>query len=138
MHAKSLQLCLTFCKPMDCSPPGSFIFSRQEYWSGLPCPPPGNVPNPGIELTPSLRSPPSAGTFFTARTTYLYIVKYSSCRRDRVHAQFFALDYQFLLGFLDIDIGLPCFPDCSVDKESACNAETSVRFLSWEDPLEKG
>jgi len=24
-------------------------FSRQEYWSGSPCPPPGNVPNPGIE-----------------------------------------------------------------------------------------
>ena len=26
-------------------------FSRQEYWSGLPCPPPGDLPNPGIELT---------------------------------------------------------------------------------------
>ena len=25
-------------------------FSRQEYWSGLPCPPPGDLPNPGIEL----------------------------------------------------------------------------------------
>ena len=25
-------------------------FSRQEYWSGLPCPPPGNLPDPGIEL----------------------------------------------------------------------------------------
>ena len=25
-------------------------FSRQEYWSGLSCPPPGNLPNPGIEL----------------------------------------------------------------------------------------
>ena len=24
-------------------------FSRQEYWSGLPCPPPGDVPNPGFE-----------------------------------------------------------------------------------------
>ena len=27
-------------------------FSRQEYWSGLPCPPPGNLPNPGIEPRP--------------------------------------------------------------------------------------
>ena len=26
-------------------------FSRQEYWSGLPCPPPGDLPDPGIELT---------------------------------------------------------------------------------------
>ena len=26
-----------------------WAFSRQEYWSGLPCPPPGDLPNPGIE-----------------------------------------------------------------------------------------
>jgi len=25
------------------------IFSREEYWSGLPCPPPGNLPHPGLE-----------------------------------------------------------------------------------------
>ena len=36
-------------------------FSRQEYWSGLPCPPPGDLPNPGIEP----RSPVSVGGFFT-------------------------------------------------------------------------
>ena len=31
-------------------------FSRQEYWSGLPCPPPGDLPNPGIELkSPALQ-----------------------------------------------------------------------------------
>ena len=35
---------------MDCSPqtPLSVEFSRQEYWSGLPCPPPGDLPDPGI------------------------------------------------------------------------------------------
>ena len=137
MHAKSLQLCLAFCDPVDCSPPGSSIFTRQEYWSGLPCPPPGNVPNPGIELT-SLRSPALAGRFFTTRASYPYIMKYSSYRRDRLHAQFSALDYQFLLGFLNIDIGLPCFPDSSVDKESSCMQETSVLFLGREDLLEKG
>ena len=41
---------------MDCSPPGSSClwgFSRQEYWSGLPCPPPGDLPNPG-RLNPGL------------------------------------------------------------------------------------
>ena len=42
-------------------------FSRQEYWSGLPCPPPGDLPNPGIELE-SLISPALAGEFFTANT----------------------------------------------------------------------
>ena len=39
---------------MDYSPPGSSVhevFSRQEYWSGLPCLPPGDLPDPGIEPT---------------------------------------------------------------------------------------
>ena len=44
-------------------------FSRQEYWSGLPCPPPGDLPEPGIEHT-SLKSPTLAGGFFTTSTTW--------------------------------------------------------------------
>jgi len=44
-------------------------FSRQEYWSGLPCPPSGNLPNPGME-PPSLRSPALIGRFFTTSTTW--------------------------------------------------------------------
>ena len=39
-------------------------FSRQEYWSGSLCPPPGNLPNPGIKLE-SPASPALAGRFFT-------------------------------------------------------------------------
>ena len=39
-------------------------FSRQEYWSGLPGSPPGDLPDPGIEPM-SLRSPALAGRFFT-------------------------------------------------------------------------
>ena len=42
-------------------------FSRQEYWSGLPCPTPGDLFNPGIEPA-SLISPALAGRFFTAET----------------------------------------------------------------------
>ena len=41
--------CPTLCNPMDCSPPTSMVFSRQEYWSGLPFPSPGDLPNPGIK-----------------------------------------------------------------------------------------
>ena len=41
--------------------PLSLGFSRQEYWSGLPFPPPGDLPVPGIEPT----SPALAGGFFT-------------------------------------------------------------------------
>ena len=39
-------------------------FSRQEYWSGLPCPPPGDFPDPGIKSA-SLTTPALAGGFFT-------------------------------------------------------------------------
>ena len=44
------QFYATLCDPMDCSPqaPLSIGFSRQEYWSGLPCPSPGDLPDPGI------------------------------------------------------------------------------------------
>ena len=42
----------------------SIEFSRQEYWSGLPSPLPGDRPNPGIELT-SFTSPLLTGGFFT-------------------------------------------------------------------------
>ena len=58
--------CVQFCNHMDCSPPGSSVngFSRQEYWSMFPCPLPGDLPNPGIELA-SLMSPVLAGGFFT-------------------------------------------------------------------------
>ena len=44
-------------------------FSRQEYWSGLPCPPPGDLPAPGIQPS-SLASPALAGGFFTAGATW--------------------------------------------------------------------
>ena len=49
--------------------PLSMGFSRQEYWSGLPCPPPGNLPRPGIKLT-SFTSPALAGGFFTTSATW--------------------------------------------------------------------
>ena len=48
--------------------PLSMGFSRQEYWSRLPCPPPGALPNPGIEPT-SLMSLALAGGFFTTSAT---------------------------------------------------------------------
>ena len=47
------QSCLTLCDPMDYithQAPLSMGFSRQEYWNRLLCPPPGYIPDPGIEL----------------------------------------------------------------------------------------
>ena len=43
------QLYPTLCDPVDCQAPLSIGLSRQEYWSGLPCIPSGDLPNPGIE-----------------------------------------------------------------------------------------
>ena len=51
MRSEVSQSCLTLCKLMDCSlqAPPSMEFSRQEYWSRLPFPSPGDLPDPGIE-----------------------------------------------------------------------------------------
>ena len=65
------QLCLTLSSPLDCNHPGSSAlgFPRQEYWHGLPLPPPGDLPSPGME--PGFHASPSlAGGFFTRSTTW--------------------------------------------------------------------
>ena len=51
--------------------PLSVGFPRQEYWSGLPCPPPGDLPHPGVKPA-STRSPALAGGFFPTNATYAY------------------------------------------------------------------
>ena len=70
VRAKAFQSCPALCDPMDCSTPVASVqgFSRQGYWSGLPCPPPGDLPLPGMEPI-SLTSPILAGRFFTTSTT---------------------------------------------------------------------
>ena len=47
----------------------SMGFSRQEYWSGLPCPPPGHLPDPVIEAA-SFTSPALSGRFFITSATW--------------------------------------------------------------------
>ena len=66
------QSCLTLCDTMDCSLPGFCVhkFSRQEYWSGLSCPPPGALPNPGIEP----RSPALQTDYLSSETPRKYKV----------------------------------------------------------------
>ena len=55
--------------PVTRQAPLSLGFSRQAYWSGLPCPPPGNLPDLGIKPT-SLTSPALEGEFFTTGATW--------------------------------------------------------------------
>ena len=69
--AKMLSRVWLFATPwsVDRQGPLSMGFSRQEYWSGLPYPPPGNLPDPGIEPT-ALTSPALSGRFFTTSATW--------------------------------------------------------------------
>ena len=69
--AQSLRRVHLFAIPWTACPPSSssMEFSRQEYWSGLPFPPPGDLPRPEIELK-SLASPTLAGRFFTTSATW--------------------------------------------------------------------
>ena len=89
------QSCLTLYDPLDCSPPGSSVhgFSRQEYWSGLPFPPPGDLPDPGIEPeSPALQvdslplshqgSPVKGSTAARNRSTLSWIIYWAPGYRD--------------------------------------------------------
>ena len=73
--------------------PLSMGFSMQEYWSGLPCPPPGDLPNPGIEPM-SLFPAAFAGRLFTASTTwgspyaYVYV-----CAQSLSRVQLFSIPW---------------------------------------------
>ena len=71
MHAKSLSRVHLFetLGTVACQVPLSMGLSKQEYWSGLPCPPPGDLPNPGTEPV-SFMSPTLAGGTFNTSATY--------------------------------------------------------------------
>ena len=84
VHVKLLQLCPTLCDVTDVpyQAPPSMGFSRQEYWSGLPLPTLGDLPDPGIEPE-SLMPPALAGGFFTTNATweapFIFISLYYLC-----------------------------------------------------------
>ena len=65
------QLCPTLCHLWTVADQNaqSMGFPRQEYWSGLPFPPPGDLPNPGIEPA-FLASPALAGGFFATSASW--------------------------------------------------------------------
>ena len=92
-HAQS---CLTLWDPMDYSPPASSVHGRlllcpgQEYWSGLPFPPPGELPDPGVKprssVSPALQvdslpTEPLQGSPYVLTTLCYY------------HLAFYALSY---------------------------------------------
>ena len=85
------QLCPTLCHPMNCVAHLALLsmgLSQQEYWHGLPFPPAGNLPDPGI-VSPV--APTLAGRFSSTWTTWavhstsLYLSKCASIRRRQWH-----------------------------------------------------
>ena len=94
--------------------PLSMGFSSQEYWSSLPFPSPGDLPDPGIRPM-SLRSPELAGGFLTTSTTW--------------KAQTLILFYILWASLVTQMVkNLPVMQKPQ---------ETQVRSLVWEDPLEE-
>ena len=78
------QLCKTFCKPKDIAhqAPLSVEFSRQESWSGLLLPPPGDFPYARIKPV-SLVSPALAGGFFTTEASWKPHIPVCMCTKGR-------------------------------------------------------
>ena len=88
LNAKSLQSCPLFVTPwtVDSQDPLSMSFFRQEHWSGLPCPPSGDLPDPGNEPV-SFISPALAGRVFTTSSTCDYFynsVALVTCTRRNI------------------------------------------------------
>ena len=68
VKVKSLSHVRLFATPWTAAyqAPPSMGFSRQEYWSGMPFPSPGDLPNPGIEPgSPALQADANTHTFFS-------------------------------------------------------------------------
>ena len=114
-HFRYVQLFETLWTVACPRAPLSMGFSRQEYCSGLLCPSPGDLPDPGIEPV-SLTSPALAGGFFTTSTSWEALKKVTYV-------------FQFIWSFS---------PGGSEEKESTCNTGTQVQSLGQDDPLEKG
>ena len=84
MHARLLSHA-RLCDPTVAhQAPLSVGFSRQESWSGLPFPPPADLPDPGIKPT-SLASPALAGRFVTTVQAHIYLIVFSNLIHTLCH-----------------------------------------------------
>ena len=86
-------------------------FSRQKYWNGLPCPPPGNLPDPGIELA----SPALAGRFFTTELPGKPVSEYTL---SKISAFFILITVQ-LINFLKMFLNtkeIHCHKNVNIEK----------------------
>ena len=97
-HFSHVQLCAPLWT-VACQAPLSVGFSRQEYWSGLPCSLPGYLPHPGSEPM-SLMSPALAGRFFTTSATWEALASWNYSLSS-------FLPFSLFLSFLSLSLPLP-------------------------------
>ena len=94
------QLCLTLHDPMDCSPPLSVGFSKQEYWCGLLFPAPGDLPDPGIKLASFALQAVSLPLEPTGKPFYV------TCQKRILPIHLYARKYEFYQNFITNLVGL--------------------------------
>ena len=107
-HFSRVQRCVTLWTAA-CQTPLSMGFSRQEYWGGLPCPPPpGDLPNLGIEST----SLTLAGGFFTTSDAW---------KAHYIH--------RAVLCSAVLLLNCSVMSDSATPRTAACQAPLSMRIL---------
>ena len=103
-------VCPTLCNPMNYSPhqtPLSMEFSRQEYWSGLPFPSSGHLPDSGIEPTSSV-SPALSGRFFTTSATWEALGSNEASANSPWEGHPSPSAHSLLLSFFSLAVGAMC------------------------------
>ena len=129
-----VKLCLTLATPWTVARQAPLFmgFLRQECWSGLPFPSPGDLPHPETEPT----SPALVGRFFTAEPPgkcsplWKYMCSQThtyACTHARAHTHTHTHIYIYAWASLM----------AQMVKNLPAMQETWVRFLDWKDPLEK-
>ena len=126
------QLCLTLCDSRDCSPPGSsvHVISQQEYWSGLPYPPPGDCSDRGIELeSPALQADSLLSE--PPRTAWSFIWKYEM-KWEKVRVGWFeriALKHVYYPMWNRSPVQVQCMRQ---DAQGWCTGMTLREGMGWE------
>ena len=103
---------------VDCQPPLSMGFFRQEYWNGLPFPTPWDLPNSGIESA----SPALAGRFFTTSVTWESQSKFTKSL------------FKGGLGFPGGLVGKE--PTCQFSRHKRCGFDLWVGKIPWKRKLQ--
>ena len=124
LHAQLLSRVRPFATPWQtvaCQAPLFMEFSRQEHWNGLPCPPPGDCPDPGIKPK-SLVSPALAGDFFNTSAIWEAPVQLQPLWLSKIYP--FMILHTYVSQVKLMVKNLPAIQETGFD-------------LHWEDPLEK-